>query len=47
MEKMKQRSDQIMEGKKLPPMLIFPEGTTNNGVDQAGEFFMKITKKLL
>ena len=31
MELIKQRCDFIMEGKKFPPILIFPEGTTTTG----------------
>ena len=31
MELIKQRCDLIMEGKKFPSILIFPEGTTTNG----------------
>ena len=31
MQSIKQRCDQIMEGKKLPSLMIFPEGTTTNG----------------
>ena len=31
MELIKQRCDFIMEGKKFPSILIYPEGTTTNG----------------
>jgi len=31
MELIKQRGNHIMEGKKLPSLVIFPEGTTTNG----------------
>jgi len=32
-DKIKERVNLILEGKRLPPMFIFPEGTTNNGFD--------------
>jgi len=31
MQLIKQRCDQIMKGKRLPSVMIFPEGTTTNG----------------
>ena len=31
MQLIRHRCDQIMEGKKFPSLMIFPEGTTTNG----------------